>query len=79
MPRPVSMRASYGADASYLLRLQAAVKKDDRRTAEWTQKVLQCLNQVSTLFLQAEAEDLGKAGDNPRKSKRKEATSASLL
>lgn len=59
MPRAVSMRASYGPDAAYLLRLQAAVKKDTRRSAAWTQKVLRALNQVSSLFLQAESDDLG--------------------
>ncbi len=59
MPRPVAMRVSYGNDAAYLLRLQAAVKKDTRRSPAWIKDVSRCLNRVTSLFLEAEAKDLG--------------------
>jgi hypothetical protein len=35
MARPVSMRANYRADGAYLLRLEAALFKDRRRSAAW--------------------------------------------
>lgn len=59
MPRPVVMRASYGPDAAYLLRLQVAVNKDTRRSPGWIKEISRCLNRVTSMFLEAEAEDLG--------------------
>jgi hypothetical protein len=53
------MRASYGPDAAFLLRLQVAVKKDTRRSQEWIREVSRCLNRVTSLFLEAEAKNLG--------------------
>jgi hypothetical protein len=53
------MRVSYGPDAAFLLRLQAAVKKDTRRSPDWIREVSRCLNRVTSLFLEAEAKNLG--------------------
>jgi hypothetical protein len=52
------MRVSYRTDAAFLLRLQTAVSKDTRRSAEWVADVMRCLNQVSKRLLEAEAENL---------------------
>jgi hypothetical protein len=59
MPRPVAMRVSYGPDAAYLLRLAAAVKKDTRGSQSWIREVSRHLNCVTSLFLEAEAKNLG--------------------
>jgi len=54
MPRPVSIRASYRDDASFLLRLEAAIVKDDRQTESWRQETAQMIRQLSMRLLEAD-------------------------
>lgn len=54
MPRPVSIRASYRDDASFLLRLEAAIVKDDRQTESWRNETAQMIRQLSMRLLEAD-------------------------
>lgn len=54
MARPVVIRTHYRDDAAYLLRLELAVLKDDKRTTEWRNKIAQQLRDLSLEFLSAE-------------------------
>jgi len=58
MPRPVQMRACYRDDAAYLLRLEGAVAKDERRTDAWRNKAIGLLHQVAILFLEADSKGM---------------------
>jgi hypothetical protein len=53
MPRPVAIRVSYRDDAGHLLRLEAAVVKDERQTPEWRDKTAKVIRQLSMLLLEA--------------------------
>jgi hypothetical protein len=55
MPRPVALRVTYRDDAGYLLRLEAAVSKDERQTAEWREEIARLIRQVSMRLLEADA------------------------
>ena len=54
MSRPVSIRASYRDDAAYLLRLEAAVEKDDSQSNDWRQETSSMLRKLSVRFLEAD-------------------------
>ena len=54
MSRPVSIRASYRDDAAYLIRLEAAVEKDDSQSKDWRQETSQMLRKLSLRFLEAD-------------------------
>jgi len=62
MSRPVSIRASYRDDAAYLLRLEAAVEKDDSQSKTWRQETAQKLRQLSLRFLEAETSKIKRSG-----------------
>jgi hypothetical protein len=46
MPRPVAIRLSYRDDAGFLLRLEAAVVKDERQTTEWRDETAKQIRQL---------------------------------
>ena len=54
MSRPVSIRASYRDDAAYLIRLEAAVEKDDSLSKDWRQETAQMLRRLSLRFLEVD-------------------------
>ena len=54
MSRPVSIRVSYRDDAAYLIRLEAAVEKDDSQSKDWRQETAQMLRRLSLRFLEAD-------------------------
>lgn len=54
MARPVVIRANYRDDAAYLLRLEQAVLKDNRRPSNWRDMIAAKLRDLSLTFLQAE-------------------------
>ena len=54
MPRPVAVRVSYRDDAGFLLRLEAAVVKDERQTPEWRNETAQQIRQLSMRLLEAD-------------------------
>ena len=54
MSRPVSIRVSYRDDAAYLIRLEAAVEKDDSQSKDWRQETAQMLRKLSLRFLEAD-------------------------
>ena len=54
MPRPVKIRVSYRDDASFLLRLEAAVVRDDRRPEEWKTETAGMIRQLAMRLLDAE-------------------------
>ncbi len=58
MARTVSMRASYANDSAFLIRFEAAILKDERRTEGWTREVRSHLQRLKELLLQAERENL---------------------
>ena len=69
MPRLVQMRAMYRDDAAYLLRLEAAVAKDDRRTEAWRNRAIDHLHKAAIMFLEADSEILGSAAHTDKGSK----------
>jgi len=58
MPRTVQMRACYRDDAAYLLRLEGAVAKDERRSDAWRKKAIGLLHKVAILFLEADSQGM---------------------
>jgi hypothetical protein len=46
------MRGSYREDAAHLIRLEAAVGKDDRHQPAWGKQVSQKLRELAVLFLE---------------------------
>jgi hypothetical protein len=54
MSRPVSIRVSYRDDAAYLIRLEAAVEKDDSQSKDWRQETALMLRKLSLRFLEAD-------------------------
>ena len=54
MSRPVSIRVSYRDDAAYLIRLEAAVEKDDSQSKDWRQETAQMLRKLSLRLLEAD-------------------------
>lgn len=54
MSRPVVIRANYRDDAAYLLRLEQAVLKDDRRAPNWRDKIAAQVRSLALTFLEAE-------------------------
>jgi hypothetical protein len=74
MPRPVSIRLSYRDDAGFLLRLEAAVGKDERQTSGWRKQTAQLIRQLAMRLLKADAgmggetEDKGKSIKKERRS-----------
>lgn len=57
MSRPVEMRVSYCDDAAYLLRLEKAVRKDDRQPAAWRNSTAKMVRSLSLQLLNAEVGD----------------------
>jgi hypothetical protein len=55
--KPVQIRASYRDDASFLIRLEAAVAKDNRQTEPWRKETCDMLRKLSQRLLAAKAED----------------------
>lgn len=53
MPRPIQMRASYRNDAAFLLRLEAAVDKDDRQNDVWRRETCNLIRQLAQKLLGA--------------------------
>lgn len=53
MPKPVQMRASYRNDAAFLLRLEAAVDKDDRQNDVWRKETCNLIRQLAQRLLAA--------------------------
>jgi len=80
MPRLVQMRAMYRDDAAYLLRLEAAVAKDSRRTEVWRSRAIDHLHKAAIMFLEADSQILENAdksfaaGRKARKPRVAEAT-----
>ena len=67
MSRPVSIRASYRDDASYLLRLEGAVEKDGSMSLTWRKETAQMLRALALRFLEAEKSKIRRSGaDSPR-------------
>jgi hypothetical protein len=60
--KPVQIRASYRDDAAFLLRLEAAVAKDDRQTDKWRKDTCGMLRNLSQILLAAKVEDHTVAG-----------------
>lgn len=54
MPRPVAIRVSYRDDAGYLLRLEAAIVKDERQTPEWRDETAKKIRHLSMRLLEAD-------------------------
>jgi hypothetical protein len=54
MSRPVSIRVSYRDDAAYLIRLEAAVEKDDSQSEAWRRESVQMLRNLSLRFLEVD-------------------------
>ena len=54
MPRPVSIRVNYRDDASFLLRLEAAVVKDTSQSEGWRKETAQMIRQLSLRLLEAD-------------------------
>ena len=54
MSRPVSIRVSYRDDAAYLIRLEAAVEKDDLQSEAWRRESVQMLRNLSLRLLEAD-------------------------
>lgn len=52
------MRASYRDDAAFLLRLEAAVLKDERQPSGWRDETCQLLRELSLRLLKAEGENI---------------------
>lgn len=80
MPRLVQMRAMYRDDAAYLLRLEAAVAKDNRRTDTWRSKAIDLLHKAAIMFLEADSqilEESDKASSAARKVKRQRSAETS--
>ena len=55
MPRPVSIRASYRDDASYLLRLETAVSKDVRQSRTWRVGTTRAARKLALRLLEADS------------------------
>ncbi len=60
MARPVEIRPNYRKDAAYLLRLEAAVNKDDRHGAKWAEDTAAQLHQLAVRLLQADGRHYGR-------------------
>jgi hypothetical protein len=63
--RPVSMRVSYRPDASYLLRLEAALAKDERQSQAWRDRMVRSVRALAQDLL--EADRLSNLGSRPKK------------
>lgn len=69
MPRPVAIRADYRNDAGFLLRLEVAVGKDDRQTADWRKDTSALIRQLALRLLEADTnKNQGKEGKGSRSS-----------
>ena len=62
MPRPVSMRASYRDDASYLLRLEAAVLRDSSQSEGWRKETALKTRQLALRLLEVDKDKTMFAG-----------------
>lgn len=66
MGRPVTIRASYGADASFLIRLSKAVSLDERRPHDWRDKTTKMINDLAIRLIDVpggdEKSDKSKSG-----------------
>ena len=69
MSRPVSIRVSYREDAAYLIRLEAAVEKDDSQSKDWRQETALMLRKLSLRFLEADgSKNKAKAAESVARS-----------
>lgn len=66
MSKPVQIRASYRDDAAFLLRLEAAVAKDNRQTEPWRKETCKMLRDLSQRLLSAKVEDHVVATENKK-------------
>jgi hypothetical protein len=66
MGRPVTVRASYRDDASFLIRLEKAVEADDRKSSEWRTETCRLIRALAVRFL--EADESLSAASEPRAS-----------
>ena len=57
MARPVKLRLNYRTDAAFLLRLEAAIEKDERQSAAWKKDASQKTRQLAQLLLAADSND----------------------
>jgi hypothetical protein len=74
MSRPVSLRPSYRDDAAFLLRLEAAVGKDERQSSAWRIGTQKLLRKISVRLLEADAQkNMGddEGADKRRKTRRR--------
>lgn len=54
MPRPVAIRADgYRDDGAYLLRLENAVSRDEKQSAEWRRETCEMIRKLANRLLQA--------------------------
>lgn len=54
MGRPVTVRASYRDDASFLIRLEKAVEADERKSGEWRTETCRLIRALAVRFLEAD-------------------------
>jgi hypothetical protein len=71
MPRPVAIRVSYRDDAGYLLRLEAAVVKDERQSQQWRDETAKLTRQLSMRLLEADT-SMNMGSDRTKKGNRSE-------
>jgi|WetSurMetagenome_2_1015567.scaffolds.fasta_scaffold747202_2 hypothetical protein len=55
MGRPVNIRASYNGDAAFLLRLEAAIRKDEGQPEDWRERAAGLTHQLASVLLEAGA------------------------
>jgi hypothetical protein len=68
MSRPVSIRVSYREDAAFLIRLEAAVEKDDSQSRDWRIETAQKIRELALRFLGAEVSRNKANGPSTKKS-----------
>lgn len=62
MAKPVQIRASYRDDGAFLLRLEAAILKDDRQTEEWRKETCAMIRALSLRLLSAKVDVASPSG-----------------
>ena len=56
MAKPVQIRASYRDDGAFLLRLEAAILKDDRQTEAWRKETCAMIRALNLRLLSAKVD-----------------------
>lgn len=62
MGRPVAMRPNYRTDGGYLLRLEAAIAKDERQSEAWRSETAAVARDLAIRLLSADGEDKRRRG-----------------